>query len=241
MTTQSSDPAPQEATRDRADPRPAHRRRTRAESGDHVKRQERKQRTREALLDAALELLADRSFSQLSLREVTKKAGIVPTAFYRHFTSMDELGRTLVDEVVVTLRTMIRQARRNPETYNDVIRSSIDTLYEHVRSHESHFRFLTRERYGGAGPVQAAIGTELRLFASELAIDLGRMDALRDWSAEDLYLMADLLVMTSLATVVELLDQRTPSREADAEILRVAGKRLRLIVLGVAGWRSDLS
>lgn len=210
-------------------------------SSESVTRQERKQRTRQALVDAALELLADRSFSRLSLREVTKKAGIVPTAFYRHFSSMDELGRALVDEVMRTLRAMIRQARRNPATYNDVIRSSIATLYTHVRGHESHFRFLARERYGGAGPVQSAISTELRLFSSELAIDLGRMEGLRDWSAEDLYMMADLLVMTSLATVFELLDQPSPSAEADAEILRVARKRLRLIVLGVAGWRSDLS
>lgn len=207
---------------------------------ESVTRQERKQRTRQALLEAALDLLADRSFSRLSLREVTKRAGIVPTAFYRHFTSMDELGRALVDEVMRTLRTMIRDARRNPETYNDVIRSSIQTLYDHVRGHESHFRFLTRERYGSSGPVQSAISTELRLFSSELAIDLSRIQALRDWSAEDLYLLADLLVMTSLATVVELLDVTTPNPEADAEILRIARKRLRLIVLGVAGWRSDL-
>ncbi len=211
------------------------------QSSESVTRQERKQRTRQALLDSALELLADRSFSRLSLREVTKRAGIVPTAFYRHFSSMDELGRALVGESMRTLRTMIRNARRNPDTYDDVIRSSIHTLYEHVRGHESHFRFLTRERYGGAGPVQAAIGTELRLFASELAIDLGRMPQLRDWGAEDLYTMADLLVMTSLATVGELLEVRTADPEADAEILRIARKRLRLIVLGVAGWRSDLS
>lgn len=206
---------------------------------ESVSRQERKQRTRQALLDAALDLLAERSFSGLSLREVTKKAGIVPTAFYRHFTSMDELGRALVDDAMRTLRTMLREARRNPAAPRDIIRASVATLYESVRGHEKHFRFLTRERYGGSGAVYAAISTELRLFSSELAIDLGRMPGLREWSAEDLYMMADLLVMTSLATVFELLDQNAPSPEADAEILRLARKRLRLIVLGVAGWRSQ--
>ena len=49
-------------------------------------------RTRRAIVAAALHLLAERSFSGLSLREVTREAGIVPAAFYRHFDSMEALG-----------------------------------------------------------------------------------------------------------------------------------------------------
>ena len=52
----------------------------------------RKERTRADLLHAALLLLKDNSFGSLSLREVTREAGVVPTAFYRHFSSMEELG-----------------------------------------------------------------------------------------------------------------------------------------------------
>ena len=74
-------------------------------------RQERKQRTREALLDAALEKLEQQSFSSLSLRQVTRAAGIVPTAFYRHFDSMQELGLVLIEESFRTLRAMLRTAR----------------------------------------------------------------------------------------------------------------------------------
>ena len=35
---------------------------------------------------------------------------VVPTAFYRHFASMDELGLALVEESFRTLRTMLREA-----------------------------------------------------------------------------------------------------------------------------------
>lgn len=212
---------------------------TKAQSSEPLTRQERKQRTRQALLDAALNLLADRSFGGLSLREVAKEAGIVPTAFYRHFSSMEELGIALVEQAMRTLRTMIRDARRNPETYNDAIRSSVQTLYSHVRAHEAHFRFLTRERYGGVGPVQAAIATELRLFGSELAVDLGRFEAMSKWSAEDLRMMADLIVTAMLSTVTDLVEVRTPDPVADSDILRKARKQLRLVVLGAGGWRSD--
>ncbi|MPY99369.1 MAG: TetR family transcriptional regulator [Actinophytocola sp.] len=208
------------------------------QSDEPVSRQERKQRTRQAILDAALRLLRDRAFAGLSLREVTKEAGIVPTAFYRHFDAMDDLGIALVERAMRSLRTMIREARQNPATYDDAIRSSVHTLHTHVRANEAHFRFLTRERYGGTGPVQAAIATELRLFASELAIDLGRFDGLAKWSAEDLRMMADLIVTAMLGIVMELVDVRSPDPEADKEIAAKARKQLRLIVLGVAGWRS---
>lgn len=207
-------------------------------STEPVTRQERKQRTRQGLLDAALDLLAERGFASLSLREVAKQAGIVPTAFYRHFASMDELGVALVEESMRTLRGMIRSARTNPAEYSDMIRASVRTLYEHVRAHEDHFRFLTRERYSGAGPVQRAIGFELRLFSSELAVDLARSQVLRDWSTDDLHMMADLIVTAMLSTVVELLEARPRDEETDRRIVRTAERRLRLIFLGVPNWRS---
>jgi AcrR family transcriptional regulator len=207
-------------------------------STESVSRQERKQRTRQALLNSALELLADRGFASLSLREVTKRAGIVPTAFYRHFESMDELGVALVEEAMRTLRSMIRAARDDVTSYAGLIHASVAILFEHVRAHEEHFRFLTRERYGGAGPVQQAISTELKLFASELAVDLARFDHLREWTTEDLHMMADLIVTAMLSTVVELIEARPRDAETDERIVRTARKRLRLIVLGAASWRS---
>ncbi|TWE28239.1 TetR family transcriptional regulator [Prauserella muralis] len=204
----------------------------RAEQGA---RHERKERTRRALLDAALELLIDRGFSGVSLREVTKRAGIVPTAFYRHFASMDDLGVALVEESMRTLRTMIRAARTEPSTTTGVIRSSVRTLARHVRAHEDHFRFVTRERYGGTGPVRRAIEVELKLLSRELAVDLARLDALRDWSTEDLHMLAELIVTAMLDTVLELLDSG-PGR--DEETMHTAEKRLRLIALGIPAWRS---
>ncbi|WP_216208633.1 TetR family transcriptional regulator [Amycolatopsis aidingensis] len=208
-------------------------------STEPASRQERKQRTRQALLKAAFELVADRGFATVSLREVTKRAGVVPTAFYRHFASLDELGVALVEESIRTLRRMIRSARRDPQTYQDIIRASVRTLHEHVRAHESHFRFLIRERYGGPEVVRRAVGTELRLFASELAVDLARFEYLREWSTEDLHLIADLIITAMQASVEELIEAVPRDEETDEQIVRTAQKRLRLIVLGVPNWRSS--
>ena len=73
-------------------------------------RDERKQQSRQALLDAALRLsTSGRSFSSISLREVAREVGLVPTAFYRHFQDMDHLGQELLDQVALHLKTVLHQ------------------------------------------------------------------------------------------------------------------------------------
>ena len=61
-------------------------------------RAERKERTRRAILDAALALAADSNLAAISLRQVAKQVGVVPTAFYRHFGSLELVAQALVDE-----------------------------------------------------------------------------------------------------------------------------------------------
>lgn len=199
-------------------------------------RQERKQRTRQALLDGALRLLADRSLSSLSLREVAREAGIVPTAFYRHFGSMPDLGVALVEESMRTLRRMIREARGT--VTGDAIKGSVATLVRQVHRHEAHFRFIVRERYGGVADVRSAIATELRLFGSELATDLGRFPGMADWTAEDLRMAADLMVGAMFSIVLALLESDPRSAEVQRETVHTAECQLRLITLGLGRWHS---
>lgn len=200
-------------------------------------RDERKQRTRQALLDAALDLLEEQSFSSVSLRQVTRAAGIVPTAFYRHFDSMEQLGLALIDESFHTLRAMIRAARADPRTYEHVIRSSVEILVRHVHAHEAHFRFIGRERFGGVAVLRHAIRTEIRLFASELATDLARFPYLDRWKTEDLQVLAGLIVNAMVSTSEAILDAPPKDPRAEAEIVATAERQLRMIMVGVAQWR----
>ncbi len=201
-------------------------------------RAERKERTRQRLLDVTLRLMSERSLSSISLREAARDAGIVPTAFYRHYASMDALGVDLVDECMRPLRQMMRETRRGRTAHSDIIADTVQSLARHVKSHPDQFRFLTRERYGGVGPVRRAIATELRMFTSDLTVDLARLTAGLDWTADDLEMAGDLMVTTMLGTVLNLLevDERHPE---DGELqLSVAERQLRLIVLGMGVWRS---
>jgi AcrR family transcriptional regulator len=201
-------------------------------------RAERKERTRQRLLDVTLALIADRSLASISLREVARAAGIVPTAFYRHYASMDELGVDLVDDCMRPLRQMIRDARKGRAAHGDIIAETVEVLAKQVRAHPAQFRFLSRERYGGIGAVRRAIATELRLFTSDLTVDLARLTTGLDWTTDDLEMAAGLMVTAMLGVVLDILEV-DPRRPDDTErILDLAHRQLRLIVLGMGAWRS---
>ncbi|MDT5015944.1 MAG: hypothetical protein QOD39_2104 [Mycobacterium sp.] len=205
-------------------------------SRDTLSREERKEATRRAIVAAALRLLENRSFAALSLREVTREAGIVPAAFYRHFESMEALGLVLIDESFRALRDMLRGARAGKLDPNRVIESSVDILIDGVNERREYWRFIGRERSSGVTVLRYAIRTEIRLITSELAIDLARGPGLNTWSSEDLNILASLFV-NSMIVIAEAIEDATDSAAID-EIKRIAVKQLRMIAVGVGGWRS---
>ncbi len=211
--------------------------RSRDKDHDPQSREQRKEATRRAIVAAALHLLAERSFSALSLREVTREAGIVPAAFYRHFDSMEALGLVLIDESFRALRDMLRGARAGKLDPNRVIESSVDILIDGVEERREHWRFIARERSSGVAVLRYAIRTEIRLITSELAIDLARFPGLNTWSSEDLNILASVFV-NSMIVIAESLEDG-PDPATVEEIRRTAIKQLRMITVGVAGWSSS--
>jgi AcrR family transcriptional regulator len=207
-----------------------------AAAKERISREERKEATRRAIVAAALKLLDDRSFSALSLREVTREAGIVPAAFYRHFESMEALGLVLIDESFRALRDMLRFARAGKLDPNRVIDSSVEILVASVAEQREHWRFIGRERSSGVTVLRYAIRTEIRLITSELATDLARFPELQKWSTEDLNILASLFVNAMIVIAEAIEDAQDAS--ALEEIKRIAIKQLRMIAIGVAGWRS---
>lgn len=177
------------------------------------------------------------SFAAVSLREVTREAGISPTAFYRHFDSMEALGLVLIDESFRTLRDMLRGARAGQLDPTRVIDSSVEILIDGINQRREYWRFVARERNSGVAVLRYAIRTEIRLITSELAIDLARFPGLRSWSGEDLNTLATLIV-NSMISIAEALDDTDEPAALD-EIRRIAVKQLKMIIVGVANWRSQ--
>lgn len=202
-------------------------------------RDERKLRTRKALLDAALTLLeGERSFSSLSLREVAKVAGVVPAAFYRHFSGMDELGMALVDDSFRTLHQMMREARSAPLPPSNLIARSVETFLRYTLMHRLHFQFIAKERVSGSSTLRLAIRKEVRLWTSELAADLAPFPKLKSFNGDDLRMMAGLVVNTMMGATELILDAEANDTEELRRIHQLAEKQLMLIFLGAAQWKS---
>jgi hypothetical protein len=119
-----------------------------------------------------------------------------------------------------------------------VIHNSVEILVGYVHEHDTHFRFIARERFGGVVALRQAIGLEIRLFASELASDLARFPYLDRWSIEDLQLLAGLMVNAMVSTAEAILDAPPKDPAAEAEIVATAERQLRMIALAVPRWRS---
>jgi AcrR family transcriptional regulator len=199
-----------------------------------VSRSEQKERTRRAILDAALDLSGESTLAALSLRAVAKHVGIVPTAFYRHFSSLDEVGLTLADEAFAALRSLLRDVRRGAPEFADIIDDSLAVLVEHVRREHAHYAFIARERAAGPPQVRAAIEHEIELVTRELATDLARFPGTGDYSGEHLQLLADLVVSFVVRTAERLIDD--PAGEV--RIVDGARTQLRMLLVGASNWRS---
>lgn len=201
-----------------------------------VTRQEQKARTRQALLSAALELLEHKNLSSVGLREVTRAAGIVPAAFYRHFRDLDDLGIALVEESLGSMLPVIRGARQGVTDSDEIIRRSLDVLLGYLDTHHEHFRVIAREKFGGVTRVREAINAALQVAADDLADDLARLPDFDGWDQADLQMLAGLLVNQMLLLAATLLDVPADQPEEAQRVVDVARRQLQLIIVGRRHW-----
>lgn len=196
-------------------------------------RSEQKLRTRRALLDAALELLsAERVFSSLSLREVTRTAGIAPTSFYRHFEDMNDLGLALVEEAGLALRQLLRKARARIKEKGTAIDTSVDTFMEYLISNTDHFRLLLREHTGNSKEFRTAINLEINHFVTELEVYLKQRSGISSEKIVpiiDYHALAEAMVIIVFHMGAIAMDSTKRERENTS---RTAKLQLRMLFNG---------
>jgi AcrR family transcriptional regulator len=208
-------------------------------------RGERKERTRRAILDAALVLCEDQPLAALSLRQVAKEVGIVPTAFYRHFESIDQLGLALVDESFSSLRDLLKASRTfdsppasDRALFLAIVDNSVDALVSHVPKAQRHFRFIARERLAGPVPVREAVRHQLELIERELATDIARIPGAGRWSGDDLRILANLLVNAMLSHAEELA-LAGGREDVVRRVESTARRQLHMVLIGALRWDSS--
>lgn len=205
-------------------------------------RDERKQQSRQALLDAALKLsISGRSFSATSLREITRSVGLVPAAFYRHFQNIDQLAEELVDQVGLQFKSIQHQFHqiyfRDPK--NGISRGLEYFLFA-VEQHPQIWTFFITERWGGSHTLRQAIAREIDFLIQDLAQALQHLDQLRQHTSPDpdeCYQIANILINLSFTWAVTWItasqQNSCPALQQEKEQLHTQmEKQIKLIFRG---------
>lgn len=192
-------------------------------------RAEQREKTRQAILQSALDLASEEGLAALSLREVTRRAGVAPATFYRYFVDMDDLGLALVDQVGMTLRQMMRQARHRVKVSGSVVRTSIDTFMEFIDHSPQLFRLLLADRTGGPKAIREELQKEKQRFIDELTDDLLRDVEGRPPTLAHIPVVAEMMVNLVFDGGVEAINLSRQERKDLAEKLVL---ELRIIVAG---------
>ncbi|MDR0234836.1 TetR family transcriptional regulator [Acinetobacter sp.] len=206
-------------------------------------RDERKQQSRQALLDAALTLsTSGRSFSSISLREVAREVGLVPTAFYRHFQDMDELGKELVDQVSLYLKNVLHQLGKGLAHPEAKTKTSMELFFEAVDSSPQQWIFMIAERWGGSEIVRRAISREIDFLNDDLASDLKKFDVIDNFRDEsDLKVITNILINLSFTWAMSWISLSRQYSGIELELQKMVLKKqavtqIHLIFKGIENW-----
>ena len=208
-------------------------------------RDERKQQSRQALLTAALGLsTSGRSFSNLSLRELSREVGLVPTAFYRHFQDLNALGIELVDQVALNIKTVLYQLGQGylaePQ---DNTRQSIERFFNAVSHDPLPWKFMIAERWGGSNVIRQAIAREVDFLIADLGNALTKMASMKHIQQEqDLKVLATILINISLTWAMSWINLQDQYQDDELErqqqvFIEQALTQLRLMFRGILNWQ----
>ena len=216
-------------------------------------REAKKLQTRRAFFNAVLDLcIKGHSFSSISLRQVTREVGVVPTAFYRHFDDMEALGEALVLEelggTLSTLRDGLQLGRRR--SYDRQIAKSIQMFLQTVSAQPRYWQFLVSERFGGSESVRRAVSELMKMHTQILAEDLALQPAFAHIHNYDLYLLAEAGINMFFSWIIswlELSHAEDHANEADlAEIeqkkqlmLHNRTRQAQMLFYGAYNWKSS--
>jgi AcrR family transcriptional regulator len=118
-------------------------------------------RLREHLVDAAAELLRERGDARgLSVRAVTARAGVSPSALYLHFAGVEELLAAVLDRSFAELRRYLLAAEAAHEGDSDAQLVAMGRAYlAFALEHPGHYGTIFGPRRDeGTGGIDPALG-----------------------------------------------------------------------------------
>ncbi len=173
-------------------------------------------RTREALADALLDLLAEKAFADLSITEIAERAGIGYATFFRHYAGKEALLADVTDRLVDALLARMLPALREADT-----RAASLALCRFVEERRS----ITHALLGG--------GAEAIVHAQAISRARARADTIGLPRPGDL--PADLVIVHGVGATLSLLAWWLDQAKVDAERMAIIIDRLVMVPLRKEG------
>ena len=88
------------------------------------------QSKKNAIIQAAKDVLTEENYNGISIKSIAKKAGIATGTFYLYFTNKDQLVETVVEEMYEKLLHSIKEKRAQHVNVLDKLKSSMEATIE---------------------------------------------------------------------------------------------------------------
>ncbi len=186
-------------------------------------RRESKLVTRDRLLTAGLELLAEGGYEELTTGSVARRAGVAQPTVYVHFRSRDELLAAVAEEVITKTRRALRDVRLQIARGGDLLgltrqtfRLPLATITQ--RPHRALLRLFASEMYR-----LSVFGRAARSLVAELTQDLVQdLEAMGFFSRtprKRLELVSETVIVMTIHFGVAYVDRRYRDLDELADLL----------------------
>lgn len=151
-------------------------------------RQRRHEKSRQAILDIATNLIVEHGYENLSLREIARQADYSPAGVYEYFKSKEDILVAIRDQVGGQMNLMLNTVPLNLPIRDRL--TQLGLLYvQFAVSNMEQFQLmnaLPSQRKSLAEPILRGSPYNIILQAVQTAIDAGDINSPKDYNAEEI-------------------------------------------------------
>ena len=173
-----------------------------------------KERNREAILAAGLEVFGNTGYGEATIRDLIRSSGLSTGTFYNYFPDKESVLRALVDRSATRLNALLAETRASATTPETFVSSGFKVFFEYLASDPTLFTLLSRN----AGAVRQILDEPIMgAGIGELTRDLEAAVARGDLPSFDPELMSAAMAGAALELGVAMIEKNaaTPQQAAD--------------------------